>query len=53
MQAGRLRERDYWLQRTREVGLLKALGVTRRQVLNVFLIEAAIISTAASVPTWL
>jgi putative ABC transport system permease protein len=33
-------------ERTREVGLLKALGVTRRQVLGVFLLEAAIISSA-------
>ncbi len=33
-------------ERTREVGLLKALGVTRRQIVGVFLIEAALISTA-------
>ncbi len=36
-------------ERTREVGLLKALGVTRRQVLGVFLVEAAIISTAGGI----
>ena len=33
-------------ERTREIGLLKALGVTARQVLAVFLVEAAAISTA-------
>ncbi len=33
-------------ERTREIGLLKALGVTRGQVLVVFLVEAAILSTA-------
>ena len=33
-------------ERTREIGLLKALGTTRRQILSVFLIEAAIISSA-------
>jgi putative ABC transport system permease protein len=33
-------------ERTREVGLLKAIGVTGRQVVAAFLIEAAIISTA-------
>jgi putative ABC transport system permease protein len=33
-------------ERTREVGLLKALGVTAGQIVSVFLIEAAIISTA-------
>lgn len=31
-------------ERTREVGLLKALGVGRRQILSVFLTEAALIS---------
>jgi putative ABC transport system permease protein len=33
-------------ERTSEVGLLKALGVVRRQVLSVFLAEAAILSLA-------
>lgn len=33
-------------ERTREVGLLKALGAGRRQILAVFLVEAAALSTA-------
>jgi putative ABC transport system permease protein len=33
-------------ERTREVGLLRAVGVGRRQVLTVFLTEAALLSTA-------
>ncbi len=33
-------------ERTREVGLLKAVGVTYSQVVSVFLVEAAILSTA-------
>jgi putative ABC transport system permease protein len=33
-------------ERTREVGLLKAVGVTHAQVLAVFLVEASILSTA-------
>jgi putative ABC transport system permease protein len=33
-------------ERTREIGLLKALGATRRQVLTVFLLEASVISGA-------
>ncbi len=32
-------------ERTPEIGLLKALGVTRRQIVSVFLVEAAILST--------
>lgn len=31
-------------QRTAEIGLLKALGATRRQILSLFLIEAALLS---------
>jgi putative ABC transport system permease protein len=33
-------------ERTREVGLLKAVGVTHRQVVAVFLVEAALLSSA-------
>ena len=33
-------------ERTREVGLLRALGVTTSQVVAVFLVEAAILSTS-------
>ncbi|MFQ5789434.1 MAG: ABC transporter permease [Acidobacteriota bacterium] len=33
-------------ERTHEVGLLKALGVARQQVVAVFLVEAALLSTA-------
>jgi putative ABC transport system permease protein len=33
-------------ERTREIGLLKAIGVSGRQVVAAFLVEAAIISTA-------
>jgi len=33
-------------ERTREVGLLKALGASRGQVLRLFLVEAALLSTA-------
>jgi putative ABC transport system permease protein len=36
-------------ERTREIGLLKAVGVTHRQVIAVFLVEAAILSTAGGV----
>ena len=36
-------------ERTREIGLLKALGATRGQVLAVFLVEAALISLAGGV----
>ncbi len=31
-------------ERTREIGLLKAVGVTRRQIVSVFLVEASLIS---------
>ena len=33
-------------ERTREIGLLKAVGVTQGQVIAVFLVEAALVSTA-------
>ncbi|MGH9366188.1 MAG: ABC transporter permease [Thermoanaerobaculia bacterium] len=33
-------------ERTREIGLLKAVGVSARQIVAVFLVEAAILSTA-------
>jgi len=33
-------------ERTREIGLLKAVGVTQGQVISVFLVEAALVSTA-------
>ena len=36
-------------ERAGEVGLLKALGARRRQILQVFLVEAAMISTAGAV----
>jgi putative ABC transport system permease protein len=36
-------------ERTSEIGLLKALGVTRRQVLGAFLLEAAILSTTGGI----
>ncbi|HMM34084.1 MAG TPA: ABC transporter permease [Thermoanaerobaculia bacterium] len=36
-------------ERTREVGLLKALGASASQVLRLFLVEAAILSTAGGV----
>ena len=36
-------------ERTREIGLLKALGATRGQVLGVFLVEAALLSTAGGI----
>jgi putative ABC transport system permease protein len=36
-------------ERTREIGLLKAVGVTSRQVVAVFLVEAVILSTSGGV----
>jgi putative ABC transport system permease protein len=36
-------------ERTREIGLLKAVGVTARQVVAVFLVEAALLSTSGGV----
>jgi putative ABC transport system permease protein len=36
-------------ERTREIGLLKAIGVSGRQVVAAFLVEAAILSTAGGV----
>ena len=36
-------------ERRREIGLLKAVGVTARQVVAVFLVEAALLSTAGGV----
>jgi putative ABC transport system permease protein len=33
-------------ERTREIGLLKALGVTQEQIVQAFLLEAAILSSA-------
>jgi putative ABC transport system permease protein len=36
-------------ERTREIGLLKAIGVTGRQVVGAFLVEAAILSTAGGI----
>jgi putative ABC transport system permease protein len=36
-------------ERTREVGLLKALGAGRRQILSLFLTEAILISTAGGI----
>jgi putative ABC transport system permease protein len=36
-------------ERTNEVGLLKALGARRRQILEVFLVEAAMLSTTGAI----
>lgn len=36
-------------ERTREIGLLKAVGVARRQITGIFLIEAAMISTMGGI----
>ncbi len=33
-------------ERTREIGLLKAIGATRAQIVNAFLLEAALVSTS-------
>jgi putative ABC transport system permease protein len=36
-------------ERTHEVGLLKALGATRRQILLIFLLEAVLLSLAGGI----
>jgi putative ABC transport system permease protein len=36
-------------ERTREIGLLKALGVSRAQVVSAFLVEASLLSTAGGI----
>lgn len=38
------------VQRTREIGILRAMGATRRQVLRVFLIQGALFGLAGSLP---
>ncbi|HUH86608.1 MAG TPA: FtsX-like permease family protein [Pusillimonas sp.] len=38
------------VQRTREIGILRAMGTTRQQVLRVFLIQGALYGLAGSIP---
>lgn len=38
------------VQRTREIGILRAMGTTRRQVLRIFLIQGALFGLLGSIP---
>jgi len=38
------------VQRTREIGILRAMGATRQQILRVFLIQGALFGLAGSIP---